>query len=255
MQPTFSRSLTLRCVQWPPSCDELARVQWELGRAESAPWQPPPQSLHVGACFVCFERGHSGPGSAGQPGWAGAIVMRDRKLLGESVIRGSAGAGYAPGLLAPREGPLLEAAVRALDQPPELLIVNASGRDHPRRAGLALHLGAVLDVPTVGVTHRPLHAYGDWPTDEKGAAAPLVLDDGRVGYWLRTRAGARPVAVHAAWRTSPELAADLVTRVTRRARTPEPLRRARRLARLARAGLTPAIPLPPSQPPGVPRGG
>ena len=52
-----------------------------------------------------------------------------------------------------REGPLLEAAVRALEVEPDLLLVNATDRDHPRRAGLALHLGALLDLPTVGVTH------------------------------------------------------------------------------------------------------
>jgi hypothetical protein len=53
------------------------------------------------------------------------------------------------------EGPLLEAAVRALPAQPDVLLVDATGRDHPRRGGLALHLGAALDLPTVGVTHRP----------------------------------------------------------------------------------------------------
>lgn len=118
------------------------------------------------------------------------------------------------------------------------MIVNASGRDHPRRAGLTLHLGAVLDLPTVGVTHRPFAGQGDWPADERGAASPVTLDGDIVGFWLRSRLQARPVVVHAAWRTSPEVALEVARRCMYRARTPEPLRHALRLARLARAGTT-----------------
>jgi deoxyribonuclease V len=116
-----------------------------------------------------------------------------------------------------------------------MLLVDGTGRDHPRRAGLALHLGAVLDLPTVGVTHRPLGAAGKWPPDERGARSPLLLDGEQVGYWLRTRAGTRPLAVHAAWRTDAETAAEVVLSACR-LRTPEPLRRARRRARRARSG-------------------
>ena len=151
------------------------------------------------------------------------------------MTEGAAGAAYEPGLLALREGPLLEAAVRALPEPPEVLLVNATGRDHPRRAGLALHLGSVLDLPTVGLTHRTLLAVGEWPPDERGAQAPLLLARELVGYWLRTKRAARPLAVHAAWRPDPETAAQVVAAATRRARTPEPLRLARRAARVARA--------------------
>lgn len=143
---------------------------------------------------------------------------------------------YQPGLLARREGPLLERALRSLVTPVDVVVVNATGRDHPRRAGLALHLGAALDVPTVGVTDRPLVASAGVPAAERGAAAPLELDGDCVGAVVRTRAGARPVVVHAAWRTDPDVALEVVMRCVRRARTPEPLRRARRAARVARAG-------------------
>jgi deoxyribonuclease V len=150
------------------------------------------------------------------------------------VVTSYAGAAYQPGLLALREGDVLEAAVRALTQPPDVLLVDATGRDHPRRAGLALHLGAVLDVPTVGVTHRPLGAEGEWPEDERGARSPLMLEGDLAGHWLCTRVGTRPLAVHAAWRTDPATASEVVLS-TSRARTPEPLRQARRQAREARA--------------------
>jgi deoxyribonuclease V len=215
-------------LAWPLTCEELIGEQPRLAALGPAMWRFEPEA-RVGGVFVCFARGESGPGQAGDPAWAAACVGR-----GTTVVPGYAGAPYEPGLLALREGALLEAAVRALPQLPDVLLADATGRDHPRRAGLALHLGAVLELPTVGVTHRPLVAEGEWPADERGARSPLLLGGELVGYWLRTKAGARPLAVHAAWRTDPDTAADVVLSGSR-ARTPEPLRRARRRAREARA--------------------
>ncbi len=213
---------------WPDTVAELVAVQRALAEERPAPWEPP--VARAGGVFVCFERGPSGPGRKGDRAWAAAA------LGGETaVVEGEAGAPYEAGLLALREGPLLERAMRALPALPEPLLVNATGRDHPRRAGLALHLGAVLGVPTVGVTHRTLLAEGAWPADERGAASPLLLEGELVGYWLRTRPGRRPLAVHAAWRTDPDVAVLAVLSCLRRARTPEPLRLARRAARSARA--------------------
>ena len=113
------------------------------------------------------------------------------------------------------------------------MLVDGTGRDHPRRAGLALHLGSVLGLPTVGVTHRPLLADGSSPDDEPGARSPLVLEGGVVGYWVRT-VRAPPLAVHAAWRIEPETAVEVVLSAAGH-RAPEPLRQARRAARAARA--------------------
>jgi deoxyribonuclease V len=116
-----------------------------------------------------------------------------------------------------------------------VLLIDATGRDHPRRAGLALHLGAQLDIPTVGVTHRTLLAEEAWPGDERGDITPLILDGAVVGHWLRTRPGTRPLAVHAAWRTDPDTAVEVVLATLAGRRAPEPLRRARQAAREARA--------------------
>jgi deoxyribonuclease V len=221
---------------WPASVRELIERQEELGQAVSRPWHLSGQLYSLGGCFVCFPRGRPpGPGSAGDSGWAGAALVRTSGRAVTAVAAGAAGAAFEPGLLALREGPLLEAAVRALPELPEVLLVNATGRDHPRRAGLALHLGAMLDVATVGVTHRPLRAEGEWPADEQGASSRLLLGSETVGCWLRTRAGTRPLAVHAAWRTDAATAVEVVLAATRGTRTPEPLRLARQAARLARA--------------------
>jgi deoxyribonuclease V len=221
-------------MTWPATPAELVVEQERLAALRPGPYQFR-EGAAVGGCFVCFGRGGSGPGAPGDDGWAAAAIRSDRRWS-EAVVEGISGWEYQAGLLALREGALLEAAVLALPRFPDVLLVDATGRDHPRRAGLALHLGAALEIPTVGVTHRPLLAAGDWPGDEAGAIAPLLLEDELVGHWLRTRHGTRPLAVHAAWRTDPETAVRIVVAVAGRFRTPAPLRRARRLARRTRSG-------------------
>jgi deoxyribonuclease V len=220
---------------WPPTAAALVGAQLALGVARPSPWRPPDGPLALAGCFVCFPRGPTGPGAAGDRAWAAAALVRSGRLVASTLLGGEAGAPYEPGLLALREGPLLEAAIRALSGRPDAVLVDATGRDHPRRAGLALQLGAVLDLPTVGVTHRPLLAAGEWPPDEQLARRPLVLGGELVGYWLRTRRGTRPLAVHAAWRTDADTSLAVVLGALGRVRTPEPLREARRLARAARA--------------------
>jgi deoxyribonuclease V len=223
---------------WPVTADELVREQHELARATPPPWRPAGE-LAIGGCFVCFARGKSGPGAAGDRGWAGAALRRGDDVTSDAVVDGEAGAAYEQGLLALREGRLLEEAVQALGEKPDVLLVNATGRDHPRRAGLALHLGAVLDLPTIGITHRLLVAEGAWPPDQRGATSPFRIGRERVGYWLRTHRGTRPLAVHAAWRADEEAAAALVAAILGPVRTPEPLRQARCLARTARSIIQP----------------
>jgi deoxyribonuclease V len=209
-------------------------MQRALAAASPPEWHPPQGDPLVGGCFVCFPRGHAGPGAIGDRAWGAAVLMRGKVHAGRHVATGAGGAPYERGLLALRMGVVLESAVRGLPQRPDVVLIDATGRDHPRRAGLALHLGAVLDLPTVGVTHRPLVAAGDPPPDHRGATSPLRVDDEIVGFWLRTRAGVRPLAVHAAWRVDAVTAVDVVRRCSFTRRTPEPLREARRVARTAR---------------------
>lgn len=183
---------------------------------------------------MCLPRGLTGPGTDHDPAWCAAVAMRAGPLVEQRVASGTTGAPYLPGLMALRLGPLMECALRALSGHLDVLLLDATARDHPRRAGLALHLGAELDVPTIGVTHRPLVACGEWPSDQRGAMSPLRIGDSVVGCWLRTQPGVRPLAVHPGWRIDLATAVEVVTSTTSGRRTPEPLRQARQLARRAR---------------------
>lgn len=194
-------------------------MQAELAAAHVEPWRYS-EGASIGGVFITFSAADR---SGRERLWAAASWAE-----ADALVRGETDAPYEAGYLALREGAWLERAVRALPSMPDVLLVNASGRDHARGAGLALHLGAVLGMPTVGVTDRPLLAEVD-------SRARLVRGGEVVGVLVETRRGSRPVCAHAAWRTSVEVAREVVQAASRRARTPEPLRRARHLARSVRA--------------------
>jgi deoxyribonuclease V len=220
---------------WPSDADSLIAYQARLGKAAPEPWIFNPGTARIGGCWVCFPRGLTGPGTDHDPAWSAAVIMLGGQVIGQRLVSGTTGAKYVPGLLALRLGPLMEQAVRALSDRPDALLLDATARDHPRRAGLALHLGAELDIPTIGVTHRPLVASGEWPRDQRGATSPLRIGESVVGCWLRTQPGVRPLAIHPGWQLDLATAIEVVTSLASRRRTPEPLRRARQLARRARA--------------------
>ena len=257
---------------WPESEAELIDLQSGLAaRAASAlatrPWvlaavEGAGRGPLIAGCFAAYERGEAGPGHPGDRVWAAAVVWRPTiadlnwrrsgavlrgRVLGpgprqatdveaQVVVAGQVPAAYSPGLLALREGPILAEALGALRERPDVIMVDATGLDHPRRAGLATHLGAVLDLPSIGVTHRPLVGFGVFPELRRGATAPVEVGDTEVGRWVCTRNRSRPVLAHAGWRTDPATAADLVLLAsTPAARTPVPLQEARRVAREARA--------------------
>jgi deoxyribonuclease V len=209
---------------------ELARLAREV-----KPWSfPHDRPLAVAGAFIAYRTGVYGIGERGDQAWVAAALFEGGRRTAVATIEGTVGSPYIAGYLALREGPLLERVVRELIPPPEVLLLDTTGWDHPRRAGLAVHLGAMLDLPSVGVTDRALLATGDTPGRLRGAWAPLRIDGELVGYALRTCDGVRPVLVHAGWRTLPETACEVVLAVTGQRRTPEPLREARRLAKDAR---------------------
>ena len=223
---------------WPVSADRLMELQRLLAEEADGtePWLPSNGAgLRLGGVWVVNPRGGTGSGRRGDPAWTAAVVIEGERVLCTAIIDGVTASAYEPGLLALREGALLEGALRALPIQPDVVLVNATGRDHPRRAGLALHLGAMVGLPTVGVTDRPLVADGTAPGPRREDTSPLFLDGGVVAVWVRTKTAARPVVAHAAWRTDCDVARSLVLSSTGRWRTPQPLRLARQLARSARS--------------------
>jgi deoxyribonuclease V len=137
---------------------------------------------------------------------------------------------YVPGLLAFREGPVVLKALERLEARPDVLIFDAQGLAHPRRIGLATHLGVLLDLPAVGCAKSCLCGTHSEPGEEKGQWTPL-LDRGEViGAVVRTRSRVKPVFVSIGHRVDLEAAISLVMNCTTRYRLPETTRWAHRVA-------------------------
>lgn len=133
---------------------------------------------------------------------------------------------YIPGLLSFREIPLLLEAWAKLQHKPDLLMVDGHGIAHPRRLGIAAHLGVYLDVPAIGCGKSILSGRHAPLPPERGAMAPLVHHNEVVGYALRTKNKVNPVFVSCGHRVSQETAVRWVLECARGYRLPEPTRQA-----------------------------
>jgi deoxyribonuclease V len=141
---------------------------------------------------------------------------------------------YVPGYLSFREAPAALAALRLLAEPPDLLLCDGQGRAHPRRFGLACHIGVLADLPTIGVAKSRLIGRHDEPGPGRGDTAPLEDKGELIGAVLRTRRGVRPLWISVGHKVSLATAVALVGRLTTRYRLPEPTRLADRLSRAHR---------------------
>jgi deoxyribonuclease V len=141
---------------------------------------------------------------------------------------------YIPGLLAFREGPALVAAFYQLPVRPDLLLLNGHGYAHPDRAGLASHIGVVLDLPTIGVARHLLTGTATEPAGKRGSVAPVTGAGEVIGMAVRTQEGRRPVYVSAGHRVDLAQSVELVMQATTVHRLPEPLRCADLLSRKCR---------------------
>ncbi|HEY75219.1 MAG TPA: deoxyribonuclease V [Thermoflexia bacterium] len=137
---------------------------------------------------------------------------------------------YIPGLLAFREGPVVLDAMAKLRQRPDLVIFDAHGLSHPRRMGLATHLGVLLDLPSIGCAKSRLCGEHGEPPPERGGWTPLFDGEEVIGAVLRTRTGVHPVYVSIGHRIDLEGAVEWVLRCCTRYRLPEPTRWAHRVA-------------------------
>lgn len=137
---------------------------------------------------------------------------------------------YVPGLLAFREGPVVLAALERLADWPDVLMFDAQGLAHPRRMGLAAHLGVLLDMPAVGCAKSRLCGVYAEPEEQKGSWTPLTDGNQVIGAVVRTRDGVRPVFVSVGHRVDLEAAVSLVLDCAIKYRLPEPTRWAHRVA-------------------------
>ena len=137
---------------------------------------------------------------------------------------------YIPGFLSFREGPHLAEAVRRLPKRPDLLIVDGQGIAHPKRFGLACHLGVELGIPAIGCAKSRLVGKYVEPAAERGSRTPLLDRNEEVGAVLRTRSGVRPVFVSPGHLITIDEAVSMVLRATAGFRLPEPQREADRFA-------------------------
>jgi deoxyribonuclease V len=148
-----------------------------------------------------------------------------------ATARAKSALPYIPGLRAFQAGPAIMAAFERLPARPDLMLWDGHGIAHPRRCGLASHLGILLDIPSVGVSEELL--YGTCGVDTlgeaRGSRAPLVdtTNGAEIGAAVRTRRLIRPVYVSIGHRVSLESATRVVLECTPRYRMPEPLREAR----------------------------
>jgi deoxyribonuclease V len=137
---------------------------------------------------------------------------------------------YLPGLLSFRELPAVLDAVRQLSIRPDLFLCDGQGLAHPRRFGIACHLGVLLDIPAIGIGKTRLCGTFREPPDRRGAWTPLEDRGEVVGAVLRTRMGVKPLFVSVGHRIALETAVDWVMRCAPRYRLPETTRQAHRLA-------------------------
>jgi deoxyribonuclease V len=137
---------------------------------------------------------------------------------------------YVPGYLSFREIPVVLAALNKLRRRPDLLLCDGQGLAHPRRFGLACHLGVLTGIASIGVAKSRLIGEHGALAVAKGASTPLRDGDEIVGAVVRTRRAVRPLYVSIGHRVSLETAIDLVLRCTTQYRLPETTRAAHRLA-------------------------
>jgi deoxyribonuclease V len=214
----------------------LHRWQLSVAQAQDLQRQLAGQVLKQGGVTnVRFIAGADISTQKGQEIATTAVVVLnypELKLVESRIIKDKLGFPYIPGLLSFRESPLILTACEQLSLIPDLILVDGQGLAHPRRFGIASHLGLLLDLPTIGCaksllcgTHRP-------PEAETGSYADIMDKGEIIGVALRTRPGTTPVYVSIGHKVDLPMAIRWVLNCCRGYRIPEPLR----LAHLAAGG-------------------
>lgn len=214
--------------EWSVTPEEAVSIQRRL-RAHLVIRDVLPPVRHVAGVDVGFE-------DSGRTTRAAiAVLDADTLALRESALaKRPTDFPYVPGLLSFREIPAVLNALAALTAPPDLLLCDGHGIAHPRRLGIAAHLGLVTDIPSIGVGKSRLTGQHAPVPTTRGAWAALRDADETVGAVLRSREGVQPIFVSPGHRIGLDTALAWVQRCTPRFRLPETTRAADRLASKAR---------------------
>lgn len=137
---------------------------------------------------------------------------------------------YIPGLLSFREGPVLEEAFKLLVNEPDVLIFDGMGRIHPRRIGIATHMGLWLERPTIGCGKTHFVGKHGVLNNHRGATQPLTDKGEVIGKIVRTREGVKPVYISVGHLTELDSAVDIILACTPKYRLPQPIRMAHNAA-------------------------
>ena len=162
----------------------------------------------------------------GRYGFAGVVVYRypELEVLRRVGRRSRVTFPYVPGLLSFREAPLLLAAIEKLDKLPDLFIFDGQGIAHPRRIGIASHMGLLLDRPSIGCAKSRLIGQHRTPGQKPGSSAPLTIDGEQVGNVLRTKRGCKPVYISVGHRINLAQATEIILTCVGKYRIPIPTR-------------------------------
>lgn len=158
------------------------------------------------------------------------LRLSDLKLVDQGIARRPTTFPYIPGFLSFREIPAVLDALAKLETEPGILLCDGQGYAHPRRLGIAVHLGLLTDLPSIGVAKSWLIGKHDPLPEERGAWQPLHDKGEVIGAVLRTRENTKPLYISSGHRISLTTALDYVMRCTPKYRLPETTRWAHKLA-------------------------
>jgi deoxyribonuclease V len=211
-------------MEWPTSIEEAVAVQERLRGQVRTVDDDAPLRMVAGV-----DAGFEEDGAVAR---AAVVVLSfpDLTPVAHALARSPTPFPYVPGFLSFREAPAILVALAMLDAPPDLLICDGQGIAHPRRFGIASHLGVLTGIPAIGCAKSLLVGHYGTVPDERGGRAPLLHRGEQIGYVLRTRPGVKPVFVSPGHRVSLDRAADLVMACITRYRLPETTRYAHNLA-------------------------
>ncbi|NPA38912.1 MAG: endonuclease V [Thermodesulfobacteria bacterium] len=168
---------------------------------------------------------------------AGVVLLfPELKKVEEVVVKKKVKFPYVPGFLSFREAPLMISVVRNFKTKVDVIFVDGQGIAHPRKAGIATHIGVILKIPTIGCAKKPLLKDFLFPSEERGSAEYMFLNGEKVGWVLRTRKGVKPIFVSPGNLISLKDALRLTLAVTKKYRLPEPVRLAHQLSVRAKKG-------------------